>query len=1669
MAALSEFFKALTGGGKAAEEVATETASAGKLDPVYLAKNSLAVESATKFHQSQGMQVPAEPAFVIKGAMQGGWKPAPQNLNAQAMKDFYGQQELTWKPRQPEQPAAPLLPDAPPGWTGHPVKMTVSHAPVEPPKEEPSLEQQVQELLASVKKDKPPPAKTIGEMKPPQPSALDEWAKKTTEAGAPAPPLHVPPIATQAKDYNAAYAGLNDAKVRDYTPKELDWEYNVEYGKYTKPKFPNAFTSRDDFQQQYDAAPLRPLTTQEVKGLGNSMAASGIGKDAQWVHDTFGHRRDTKRILGELNTGTAPPIVLKDGDKLHLMAGQTRIAAGLAMGRPLAVKIIDVGQKPAESLMQQLQAKGFHQDFLTDDYGKLRFNNEQMQSILDKVTGKAPPGGSEADREARRITGRYLTQAFRGISNEPRRFESGHLYSSDSPALANLYTTYHGPEEGADRSIEKLFLNTDDYLVTDAKGKNWSNFNSYAIQKAKEQGKKGVVIKDVYDEPGGGGGIGKGGAKGSRLGKSATVYITFPEGGATRRSASAAFDESKFHLRDLLASGAAIMLPPALAGGLSVNKAEAQELDKAAAAKAQTGDYDYAGAKAAGIKPDARGHWPDTYKLPNHITFSDESKYHGVNGNAGGHWKHIEGPHWEFTPGPTNLQQHSIEELKAYFKKYEPDSKLILPPEPVDVLYHGQEYRIPGGMSDDEARKFIKDRIAKDPSLAPPPPPKPPPVDVLYHGQEYRIPGGMSDDESRQFIKDKLAEQAQAAQEEETYLQTVARKIAEGHEMAVEGEAALKGEAPLDSPSAIEKFAMRLAGVSAKDVTPEMRRHWQEVAGAAQLVGGVAQQFGAALSAGISKTVDAIPDSVWTALGVGEVDKPGAKALLKQIGDFASPMGGIGAVMKAPKFIKAARSFQLSPAAAERVRSVKALVDPANLSDEAKEATALIREKTGEAARATAISKAALKEDHKAGMIRNTFDNYEKRVNAMTPQDQLRLVHYMQTRSKGAVINDPELQAMADEFRNAMEQREQKLSQVPRLANAHMQDDYVSQYWEDPKAAKQFKDNWVAKQGSGANLKAKNYPTYADGIAAGLKPKTTNPIEIANRYMFSMDRFIAHNEIIEAGRAAGSVKFYAPGSKAANQAVANGWEKLDGILSEKHVPAGGVLKAYAPRDWALPYNNFVSKGINAYPNASKAYEALRATSNAMSQWELGFSGFHAVNMAWEATASRGALAASQLATGLGKATKGDVIGATKMLAGAARSTATLPAAFITSARKGHKLEQIYLGRVPGSKANREIVNLFTQAGGRFGRTASPDYTFTAAGSFFDAFKRGTLLKDIKGDFAGKTNMGKIGALGKQVGKIMQTVAQPLFDKYIPKLKMGAFAENMQAWIKANPAAGDAAKLAAGRKILDSIDNRMGELVQDNLMWNQWGKQAANLGLLAFSWTFGTIREVAGGALAGLKHPSRISMESAEYDPRIGYVVALPIVAFLFSNAYTYMKTGKPPKDFDDALDNTFAPKTGGTAPGVGGRGVVRERAALPGNIKDVLGWYNDARQELLNKRGPGVKTLSEIISGKDWQGKDIRLHDWSDAPGWIADYFRYVQQFQPIVAQQLEKGEKRGSAITPLESGFGIRPAPMAQQDPEGMARFKASQQRRALKARGKSDIRQQGQYAPNPPSGPIE
>lgn len=88
------------------------------------------------------------------------------------------------------------------------------------------------------------------------------------------------------------------------------------------------------------------------------------------------------------------------------------------------------------------------------------------------------------------------------------------------------------------------------------------------------------------------------------------------------------------------------------------------------------GNYDLRGFWKSRSKRDERGHGSDRYKKPNHPTFSDESKYHDVDGHHGGRWMK-RGEQNVFVPGSSNRKYWRRKMLKQYFDLYEPETELV--------------------------------------------------------------------------------------------------------------------------------------------------------------------------------------------------------------------------------------------------------------------------------------------------------------------------------------------------------------------------------------------------------------------------------------------------------------------------------------------------------------------------------------------------------------------------------------------------------------------------------------------------------------------------------------------------------------------------------------------------------------------------------------------------------------------------------------------------------------------------------------------------------------------------------------------------------------------------------------------------------------------------------
>lgn len=125
--------------------------------------------------------------------------------------------------------------------------------------------------------------------------------------------------------------------------------------------------------------------------------------------------------------------------------------------------------------------------------------------------------------------------------------------------------------------------------------------------------------------------------------------------------------------------------PPDLTGKFNTPLTAAEQPEYEAWLKAKgidsakaTFDYDMQGAFKAQAAQADNGHFPDTFKKPNHPTFSDQSQYSTAR-TPGGTWAQ-NGDKWEFKASPYNLTAYSASDLQNYFATREPGSTVTLPP-----------------------------------------------------------------------------------------------------------------------------------------------------------------------------------------------------------------------------------------------------------------------------------------------------------------------------------------------------------------------------------------------------------------------------------------------------------------------------------------------------------------------------------------------------------------------------------------------------------------------------------------------------------------------------------------------------------------------------------------------------------------------------------------------------------------------------------------------------------------------------------------------------------------------------------------------------------------------------------------------------------------------------
>jgi hypothetical protein len=647
----------------------------------------------------------------------------------------------------------------------------------------------------------------------------------------------------------------------------------------------------------------------------------------------------------------------------------------------------------------------------------------------------------------------------------------------------------------------------------------------------------------------------------------------------------------------------------------------------------------------------------------------------------------------------------------------------------------------------------------------------------------------------------------------------------------------------------------------------------------------------------------------------------------------------IGAAVRAGAQLglKAVRWTRDLPPVAKLTDAFNVVFDPAARGPEAGATAGIVRAQAGEQAGAYEQAARAIRQASRA------FDR--------APEvERLDFMHRMET---GRQQQTPALTAFAKTMRSSLDQMRDQIRALGTGALDEFIENYFPHIWEDPQAAQNIIGQYFGKrplEGSKNFLKERSIPTIADGMAKGLKPVSTNPTELYLLKLREMQRFYMAQSVVRDMKAQGLLDLVPNGTRAKP-----GWVRLN----DKVARVPGVGEYWAPEGAARIINNYLSPGLRG----NAVYDLARGSSNALNQAQLGLSFFHLGFTTLDSMVSRTSLAIEQ--AGHGKPLQ------------AARTLASVPVAPWTNARLGSRIKGAYL--TPGSRgADIDILASWVRrAGGRVVQDSF--YKNSAPEKLVAALRQG----GAKGYGTAALNT---------IPAVLQTVAKPMMDFVVPAQKLGVFGdlarEAMGELHRKNPQATVAQENAVLQRVWDSVDNRMGQLVYDNLFWNKTFKDLSMASTRSVGWNQGTVRELGGGlgdiAREGTKFAAG---ESAELTHRAAYVIALPITVGMMGAVITYLATGKGPQELKDY----FFPKTGSMD--ANGNG---DRVQLPSYMKDMVAYTGDPWQTVKHKMAPGLAAIGEMLNNEDFYGDQIRNpHD-------------------PFVQQALQEAAYIGKTIAPF-------------------------------------------------------
>jgi N12 class adenine-specific DNA methylase len=654
----------------------------------------------------------------------------------------------------------------------------------------------------------------------------------------------------------------------------------------------------------------------------------------------------------------------------------------------------------------------------------------------------------------------------------------------------------------------------------------------------------------------------------------------------------------------------------------------------------------------------------------------------------------------------------------------------------------------------------------------------------------------------------------------------------------------------------------------------------------------------------------------------------------------------------------------------------------------AEQSHLIVRKNAAELARSTDRAETALQVAGKFFAKQTPAANYE----------------FMDRVEQGQPQASPELDRIASLLRHMLDTRRAAVQALGRGKLENFIEDYFPHIWlqrgPTPSAEQYLNSGKRPLEGTKSFLKKRSIETIADGLAAGLTPVSDNPVDLVLLKTREMDKYLMAHHILASLKENGLLQF-----KRATAAMPEGYVKINDKAAMVYGTPSHEGALQVEGEWVAPepaariLNNFLSPGLR---DKSALYRGFLGVGNLLNQAQLGFSAFHLSFTTMD-------VATSKLALGFYQAAHGDVLKGLK-------SVALTPFSPFLNVMRGDKmLKEWYNPGTQGALIG-ELVDAWMQAGGRAHMDSIHQTQLTK--TMMTAF-RAILPTFMSGNPPGAGAKLLKGAVIAPFAAVEQA-ARPIMEWAVPRQKAGVFADLAQYELeRLGTNATDPDVQAALARAQDSVDNRLGQLVYDNLGWNKVVKDLS-LGLVrSVGWNVGTIRELGGGG----GDTARFVFEAAklaagkggspDFTPRMSYLLALQLMAGLMGAIAYYLWHGH----FPHQLIDYYFP-----------RDAHGHRWSLPTYIKDGWEWSTNPVRTAEGKIHPLISLLWEELANRDFYGKPIANRHHSAVKQAEERALFALEQFIPL-GLRTNPGHQNSAQERAL--GFvGVKPAPRSIDHP---------------------------------------